>query len=52
MVAIFTFSVCAQKYGQETWNTSQNDRNGSEKNFGMEHLHIHIHSLMDISGMD
>ena len=54
MVARFTFSVCLPKYGQEKWNTSQDDRDGSGKNFGTEHIYIYIyiHTLMGISGMD
>ena len=43
MVARFTFSVCAPKYGQETCNTSQGDRDGSGTNFGMERLYIYTY---------
>ena len=43
MVARFTFSVCAPKYGQETWNTSQDDRDGSGKNFGTKYMYIYTY---------
>ena len=46
-----TFLVCAAKYGVETWNSVQNNRDRNGENF-WHRTFTFMHVLMRISGMD